>query len=206
MAVPARSRKILGLAIAAAGLLALILGGLGAADLRSRLGPTRLLIGPSVIVAAADGTVFVGAAASSRVHVYEPGGRPLRSWQVQVEGAPFRLALSEGSLQVAPEAAGAVLIYDLEGGLVTRRELAAAYAEMSRPNERAVTTAAGVRYAIEGGRIVRSEGDRHTVLADGFASHAALERSVVAVVVLLLTGASALLGGVLLTASRRRPA
>jgi hypothetical protein len=123
---------------------------------------------------------------------------------VPVEDAPFRLALSERSLQVAPEKAGAVLIYDFEGGLLTRRELPTAYAEMSRPDERSVTTAAGVRYAIEGGRIVRSEGDRRIVLAEGFASHDALVRNVVAVVALLLAGAGALLGGVLLTASRGR--
>lgn len=197
------SRRLLGLAISAAGLIALIAGGMQAADLRGRLGPTRLLIGPSAVLVTPDGTVVVASPTFSKIHLYEPSGRALRAWQVPAEGGPFRIGLSgPDRLQVAPERTGRLLEYDLEGEQIGESEDQDAFARLARDGALRSLSAGGATIAIEGGRVVRYEGGERRVLVDGFESHGALTLAMVRVVVLLLTGSAALVGGVLLTARR----
>ena len=202
-----RVRRRLGLVVAAAGLLALALGGLQAADLRNRLGPSRLLIGATAVVAAPDGTLLVAAPVFSRVHVFDASGRPLRAWQVPAEGGSFRFALAAPNrLLVAPERGGTLLEYDLQGELLRRSPRAGAYDELAREDERRFVAEDGTRYAIEEGRIVRGRGSEQRVLVEGFPDHGALNRAMAQVVALLLVGAVALLGGILATAKRAPPA
>lgn len=201
------TRRGLGLAISAAGLLALVLGGLQAAELRGRLGPSRLLIGPTAVVAAPDGRVLVASPTFSRMHVYDASGRPLRTWQVPAEGGPFRIALAAPDrLRVAPERTGTLLEYDLQGELLGHSPRAAAFEELAREDEGRFVAEDGTRYAIEAGRIVRRRGPEERVLVEGFPNHGALNRAMAQVVALLLVGVAALLGGILATARRQRPA
>lgn len=197
-------RRSLGLAVSAAGLLTLTLGGLLAADLRSRLGPSRLLIAPHAIAVTPDGTVVVGSPPFSEVHVYGPSGRPLRKWRVPADGGAFRLALAAADrLLVAPARTGTQLEYTLEGELIATIDDAEAYERIGAGHELSFTSLAGARYAIEGGQIVRSEAGQRRVLVDGFASHAQLTLQMARVVAVLLVGVIALIGGVLMTATRK---
>jgi hypothetical protein len=204
MALASAPRRALGLALAAAGLATVVTGGLQAADLRSRLGPMRLLIGPSAVVATEDGTVVVGSAGLSKLHVYEQTGRPLRAWHVETAGAPFALALSSaGDVVVAPAGTGSRLTYTLDGEAVAGDPDAPAGAPTVPDDPRVFEAGSGARYAIEGGRIVRRRAGQEDVLAEGFESHADLTLRIARVVGQLILGAVALLGGVLMTATRK---
>jgi hypothetical protein len=206
MPSPSGVRRRIGLAISLAGLVALGLGGLEAVDLRSRLGPSRLLIAPSALAVTADGRLVVGSPASSKVHVYDARGQPVHRWRVPAEGSSFRMALvPPDRLEVAPDGAGTLLEYSLDGDLLSTRTDAGAYERIGAQIESAGATHGAARHAIEGGQIVTGEGADRRVLVNGFASHADLTLHVVRVTGLLLMGVLALLGGMLMTA-RRNPA
>ena len=204
MPLSAGGRRKIGLAISLAGLLALTFGGLQAADLRSRLGPGRLLIAPSALEVTPDGQIVVGAPSVAKVHVYDAGGRPVHSWLVAADGKPFRMALVPGDrLQIAPSGAATLLEYALDGALLSTRPDAEAYERIGAQHERANAMRRAGRPAIEGGQIVVGEGAERRVLVNGFSNHADLTLHVARVTGLLLAGSIAVLGGVLLTAIRK---
>lgn len=198
-------RRGVGLAIAAAGLLALLLGGMRAAELRSRLQPNRLLVAPRALVMTPDGSVLVGSPPLSKVHVFAADGRPLRSWRLATEGVAFRLALAAPDrLQVAPAGSEALLEYSLQGEALGQREDPEAWQRIGGANELRLATGTGAVYTIEGGQLSRSEAGQRRLLANGFASMTELVLRIGTSVALLLGGALGLLAGFLLTA-RRRP-
>ena len=204
MLLTAGGRRKIGLAISLTGLLALAFGGLQAADLRSRLGPSRLLIAPSSLEVTPEGRIVIGAPSVSKVHVYEASGSPVHSWLVAAGGKPFRMALAPPDrLQVAPSGTGTLLEYTLDGALLSTRPDAEAYERIGTQRERANAMRRDGRPAIEGGQIVLGEGAERRVLVNGFTSHSDLTLHVVRVMGLLLAGVVALIGGVLLTASRK---
>ena len=164
------------------GLGLLLLGGREAAALRARLSPSSLLIGAHTVVAAADGTLFVGS--PGRVHVYRADGSPLRGFLVPVEG-DFRLAIGgPDRLLIAAEAGGERLAYDFAG-----EPLSPDVAATAQPTP---AGGDGVRYRIDGGDVVRVAGGSAETLVRGYPTHAAM------LVHTLWTGLSLFLGGLLL--------
>jgi hypothetical protein len=164
-------------------------------------------VGPSAVLATPDGRVVVASRTFSKLHVYDPDGRPLRAWELPTGGAPFRVSLTgDGRLAVAPESSGTLLEFDLEGALLATREREAGLAELGGDDPLRFQGADGALYRIEAGRVLRSADGAERVIANGFASHATLTLALARVALLLIAGSASLLGGVLLTARRAGPA
>lgn len=120
MVGPNSSRRVLALALAAAGLLSLVLGAWASSQFRSVAKGAPFLDAPMSLAAGPDGTLFVGVD-GKRVHAYSPRGDLLRAWQVETDGARFRVAVTAaGTLVVAPDEGRPRLTYDLEGTLLAK--------------------------------------------------------------------------------------
>lgn len=155
LALARTRRQKLGIAVAASGLLCLVLGAWMLAQLRVSLARGPMLLAPFGLAIGPEGSVLVGVDAS-RVHVYDGEGRFLRALDVPDTDGPFRFRVpAEGRLEVATARTGEHIELDLEGSLSSRTPDEEAYARFGPDNDFEATGPSGERYSIETGALVR---------------------------------------------------
>lgn len=195
-----QSHQKRGIALAALGLAAMLLGGVSAANFRYRIAPARFMVNPMNIATSADESRIVVGSMYAKLHVLDSNGRPQVHWRIPTEGGPFRFVLADDEhIRVAPRETGMLLVYDFAGELLDEREDPAAYERIGPDHETGFTAASGVQYLIDGGRILRAGPEAETVLVDGFVSHEAITLRMIGMGVALFGGALLLVGGFIST-------
>ena len=194
----------LGLALAAAGLLALLLGGWAGAQLRRTLERGPQFRAPFGLAVAEDGAIVVGVE-SSRIHVYRPDGRLRRAWPVDSGDGPFRLRMAGAErVEVALARTAEVLEFDLLGTLISTRPEPRAYDGFGGAQDSRAEGPAGASYALEEVGLVRVAPPPKEVLVPGPTWPLSLFGGrILPVAVLLISGAVGIIAGIVLTAERR---
>jgi len=147
-------RNTIGIAIAAVGLLLVVVGAWALAQLRVSLAHGPMLREPFGVAVAPDGALLVGVG-GARVHVYAADGRFVRSFPVPSPGARFRLrAPDAGGVEIATED-GRLLALDLEGALVSERNDAGAWERFGAAGDSGASAPSGERYALREGALLR---------------------------------------------------
>ncbi len=143
-------------AVLLASTLALVVGGMGAAQLRHAMAAGPMLVAPSGIAVNDDGEIYTGVH-GGHVFMYDASGELRNAWTVPGAVGRLRLALVDGVLQVASEGAPTLHVYGLDGSALDTREEPSAFSRIGAENDTTFRTAAGEVYSLEGNSIVRRE-------------------------------------------------
>jgi hypothetical protein len=141
-------------AILLASTLALVVGGMGAAQLRHAMAAGPMLVAPSGIAVNDDGGIYTGVR-GGHVFLYDASGELRNAWTVPGAEGRLRLALVDGSLHVASERAPTLHVYRLDGAVLDSREEPDAFSRIGAEHDNEFRTASGELYALEGHSIVR---------------------------------------------------
>jgi hypothetical protein len=143
-------------AILLASAVALVVGGMGAAQLRHAMAAGPMLVAPSGIAVSDDGLIYTGVD-GGHVFLYDASGELQNAWTVPGAAGRLRLALIDRSLHVASERAPTLHVYELDGAAREARADPRAFARIGAKHDRAFRTPAGELYTLEGHSILRSE-------------------------------------------------
>jgi hypothetical protein len=150
------SRRFSIAAILLASTFALVVGGMGAAQLRHAMAAGPMLVAPSGIAVSDDGEIYTGVH-GGHVFSYDASGELRNAWTVPTAEGRLRLALVDGFLHVASERAPTLHVYGLDGTALDSREEPDAFSRIGAEHDSAFRTASGELYALEGHSIVRRE-------------------------------------------------
>lgn len=143
-------------AILLASALALVVGGMGAAQLRHAMAAGPMLVAPSGIAVSDDGRIYTGVR-GGHVFLYDAAGELQNAWTVPGASGRLRLALVEGSLHVASERAPMLHVYGLDGTALESRPEPDAFARIGAEHDSTFRAVSGELYALEEHSIVRRE-------------------------------------------------
>lgn len=149
------SRSRNALLVAAVSGIALLVGGLGAAQLRHAIAGGPMLSAPHGIVVDDTGRIFCGVRASD-IYVYDAGGTLVAAWTVPDADGDLRLALApDDRLEVASRNGDRLHVYERSGGLVETREDPGAFERIGPENDLRHHGADGSVHALRDAAIVR---------------------------------------------------
>lgn len=147
-----------------AGLAALAVGGMGAAQFRHQFAKAPLLIEPHGLAVDDAGRVYAGVL-GARIHVYGPDGELVHAWSVEGARGPLRLRLvPPDRLEVASERSDRVQVYRRDGTPVETRRDPGAWQALGAGHDRRFATARGELYAFEPLSVVRTGPDGRTLV------------------------------------------
>ncbi len=184
--------------------LALVVGGLGASQLRHAIAAGPMLSSPHGIVVDDTGRIFCGVRASD-VFVYDAKGTLVGAWTVPDAVGDLRLALApEDRLEVASRGGGRLHVYGREGGLVETREDPDAFERIGPEHDHTHRRADGTVHALRDGALLRLAPAPETVLVAALRwPLSAVASYPLLLVPLLLFGAGGILYSAILTGRAR---